>query len=129
MHYCLKGFIFLNKVEDARNQGRRSFRLPGAAYGPEVVSSRPLLRVGMVICTSSHYLKGLPHMASLGLGAASAPAESGDRCYWAWKSSVMCIGWSMDLGLGQGFGILPHWFCVLGRCLTSQCLMSYWRIE
>lgn len=77
MYHYLKGLIFLFKVEASRSQGRPSFRLPGAACCPELVSHRPLLRVGIVVCTSLHCWKSLPHVVSLVLGAASAPAGSG----------------------------------------------------
>lgn len=66
--------IFLLKSKDARSQGRPSFRPPGAARCPEVVSSRPHLSVD-----GGQYQLTLfsTNVVSQGLGVTSAPAELG----------------------------------------------------
>lgn len=88
----LKRIIFFFKDENSRSQGRP----PSGCLMqpcPELVSSRPLPRVRMVVCTSSH----CSHMVSLGLGAAASSAGSGDGGI-GHERTVVCGGLKGGLG-------------------------------
>lgn len=112
--------IFLFKGKDARSQGRPSFRPPGAACCPEVVSFRPYLSVDGGLHQLTLFSS---HVVSLGLGVTSALVElrtvvlgmEGQCSVWWFRV------WAWDSG---SCSTCSH--SILGQCLSFLYLLKYY---